>query len=172
MRADEAPVPGVGDPRYNLFVIGRRPRDEVQATRFLASLWRTEPASMGRLLGAIVHSSLADVTEWSVRSEAVVPEGRLDILVEAPGIARVAIEAKIDSGQGRSQLRRYREWLLRVGRPGERLALIYLTDDEESLPDEVTKAGDDRDDYEARNLRWRDLALHLVGFIESEFSVD
>ena len=159
--ATEAPSTAV-DLRYNLFLITRPRRDEVRTTRYLAALWRREPVSIGRFLAAATEvPALADIADWDIHAELVTSRGRLDLVLEAPGEALVVIEAKIDSGLGRQQLQRYRQWLVDTGRTGEQLVLLYLTKDHESLPDDISAPLDGRN-LIAKNVRWRDLADQLV----------
>jgi len=62
----------------------------------------------------------------SVQPEVVVPEGRLDILIECPTWGAIAIENKIWAGEGNEQLLRYSTYLKRQYAHRAHV-LLYLT---------------------------------------------
>lgn len=69
-----------------------------------------------------------DTTIWEVRTEYVVPTGRIDILIRNLELGlQYVIENKIYALEGTNQLRNYAEWQLTQEESYPVQALIYLT---------------------------------------------
>jgi hypothetical protein len=82
-------------------------------------------ASFLRLVGQNIIAT-GELRDWDVKAEQKIPGGCLDILLKGPGIL-IAVENKIDAGEGPQQLARYAEWMESQKRDYPVQELIFLT---------------------------------------------
>lgn len=112
-------------PDFNLFRVLRLEREEVrlhsallahlldprgthgQGTLFLEAFWNRIGGDKG-----LVLTKPRTFARWRVSKEKFTIKGNLDLVLEDPqdGVLCV-IENKVDAGEGREQLKRYRDWL-------------------------------------------------------------
>jgi hypothetical protein len=121
---------------FNVFEAAAISRREVYHSAFLAAL--LDPSGSHGQGTLFLRSFLSclhiEATEnalkcATVHTEYPIDDGRrLDILVELPGEALVAIENKIDAGEQQDQLSDYRRWLVKEGKQLQSY-LIFLTPD-------------------------------------------
>lgn len=125
--------------RFNVFNALGVQRAERAHSQFLACL--LDPKGIHSQKDLFLRTFLEDVicepvempnlTKAEVRTEVPISSGRLDILIILPDRQLVALENKIDAGEGDAQLEGYRKWLqdqppLNSGRPHH---LVFLTPD-------------------------------------------
>ena len=123
----------------NLFRFLRITRNEaVLHTRMLAGLVDpTAPHQQGnRFLASFLRQVLTDhslvaasqSSAWQVIPEHKIPDGRIDLILRCPeyGIL-IAIENKVDSAEGPSQLDRYAAWMRKQEQLFPRHTLVFLT---------------------------------------------
>ncbi len=96
--------------------LGTHAQGHLFLSRFVEKIQLNEHA-------ALLNSSTDEI---QVESEYVIPEGRLDLLIRMPPHLVIVIENKVSSGEGKSQLKRYRDWLNRQRKYGKKV-LVYLT---------------------------------------------
>lgn len=114
-------MPGV----WNIFSIGRHPRNEDQLTEMLAWLIQAVPDIGHSLVGLAFDRGHVD-GEIQVVTQHGIAEGRLDALLLGPELALV-IESKIDSGFGDDQIGRYLRWLSSAHGHRARRGLLTIT---------------------------------------------
>src|SRR4051794_27319828 len=118
----------------------------------LAYLWQEEPDVGGEWLG-LVGVTARPRASWEVETQAVVAEGRLDLLVTVPDEAVVIVESKLGSGFGVDQPLRYVRHL-KQARTEPSKSLVILTRDAVAPPAQaLAEAGDEVDMLCAR---WQD----------------
>lgn len=123
--------------RFNIFSVLGLARAEMAHSRFLACLLDPEGihAQKDIFLQAFLkdvlleHTERDDLQRAEVRTEVSIHGGRLDVLVILPDRQMIALENKIDAGEGEAQLERYFRWLhaqpqSKSGRPHH---LVFLT---------------------------------------------
>jgi hypothetical protein len=118
---------------WNLFMISRRQGDEDQLTEMLAWLASSVPEVRTALVEMGLDLSL-DAEDITVRTQyGVADVGRLDALLEGPGV-RLVVESKLASGYGPDQVGRYLRWLASDGSSAQTSGLMTLTARRDPLP--------------------------------------
>jgi hypothetical protein len=113
--------------RKNLFRIGRRRGDENQLTEMLAYVCQEQPEIATRWLTNLAIGTADNV--WDVDTQFVLPSGKRPDLIMRCDKKTVAVESKLESGFGATQLDDYLDYL--EGLSGER-ALVIVTKYRES----------------------------------------
>ncbi|MBA3366170.1 MAG: hypothetical protein H0U03_10370 [Actinobacteria bacterium] len=129
--------------RKNIFRIARRGHsgDEDQLTELLAFLFQQEPGLLATWLRAIgVH---VEVSEWHLRTQQPIANGRLDLELSVPGRALAVVESKLGTTTDFSQITKYIRYAKTVA--GDELrAIVLLTQSHEPWPVGVEEeAGED-----------------------------
>lgn len=124
-------------PRFNVFNALGVVRKEVIQSRFLAYLLSPleQHKQDAKFLNAfLIQIGVAPIVESEWARVKVYPEypldeyGRIDILITAPELL-VAIENKVDAGEGIDQIRRYQEWMGLEKNKQNKKTLVFLTPD-------------------------------------------
>lgn len=110
---------------WNIFSIGRKPRNEDQLTEMLVWLALAVP-DVGRALVSLALDRSQVDGDLEITTQHGIAKGRLDALVLSPDLALV-IESKIDSVYGDDQLVRYLQWLAETHAHRSKRALMTLT---------------------------------------------
>jgi hypothetical protein len=110
---------------WNIFSIGREPRNENQLTQMLAWLADAVPAVRSALL-ELAFGERLDGVDVGITTEHKIAQGRLDAFLTSPSVALV-VESKLGSGYGDGQLMKYLAWLDAEFAERPYRALITLT---------------------------------------------
>ena len=95
---------------WNLFRIGREPRNEDQLTEMLVWLATAVPAVAQALHQLAFTDGDGLSADLTVTTQHAIAKGRLDALLRSESSVLI-IETKVDSVYGDDQIRRYLEWL-------------------------------------------------------------
>jgi hypothetical protein len=110
---------------WNIFSIGRKPRNEDQLTEMLVWLVGAVP-EVGQALVSLALDGTRVDGDLEITTQHGIAKGRLDALIIGPQLALI-VESKIDSGYGDAQLARYLEWLAETHASRRNRALMTLT---------------------------------------------
>jgi hypothetical protein len=119
-----------------LMPLGRSRSETSHSAMFGWALRLTTPLGL-KLRGAwanLLNKPDVPLDGWSVRNEVILDrESRLDVDIVVPGFWRCMVEMKVDAGEGKDQLPRYRRHLDDYARAEEVDAdLVFLTLEEQA----------------------------------------